>query len=179
MDDLNFEDDVIDVNTNALADVGLLASQVLSLDEQIEFATQSLKNLTDSRRKLLEEDIPAAMDAANVSEFKTTDGHKLTVSDYVNASITKANEEEAFKWLDENGHGSLIKTDVTAKFGRNDLEEAKRALSLLEGNGMTATMKQSVHASTLKAFAKEQYENGKTLPESCFSVHQGRVAKIK
>lgn len=178
-DDFNFEDDTIEVNTNALADVGTLAGKVLSLDDEIELVTNSLKRLNEERRKLLEEDIPSAMDAANVSEFTTTDGHKLSIKDFVNTSLTKANEAAGFKWLDENGHGSLIKADVTAKFGRNDIEQAKQAVSLLEANGVAATLKQSVHASTLKAFGKEQFEAGKKLPEDIFSVHHGRAAVIK
>lgn len=179
MSEIDFENDEMKVSDSALADISTLANKVGELDEQIEFMTASLKTMEGERRKLLEEDIPTAMDEAGVSEFKTTNGRKVTVADFINASITKANESAAFAWLESNNHGSLIKSVVTAAFDRKELEKAKEAVSLLSANGVAAALKQSVHASTLKAFAKEQFENGVTLPTDIFSIYQGRAAKIK
>ena len=39
--------------------------------------------------------------------------------------------------------------------------------------------KSSVHAGTLKAFAKERYSLGETLPEEYFSVYEASIAKVK
>jgi hypothetical protein len=39
--------------------------------------------------------------------------------------------------------------------------------------------KTDVHAQTLKAFAKDQYKLGQTLPEEYFSVYEASIAKIK
>lgn len=129
-------------------------------------------------KRLSETDIPDKMFALNMAQLPLADGRKLTVKEKFGINITKANEEAAFQWLEENGHGDIIKSLLSIQFNKEEGETAKALLASLEAQGLSVGFKRSVHPSTLKAWGKEQQDTGAVLPEH-FSVYQGKEATIK
>lgn len=162
--------------------VAKLAETQLSLSNEIDNIENLLKEKKKELQRIEEHDLPEAMDRIGMSEFKLVDGTKISISAFYNASITGDRKEEAFNWLEDKGHGSLIKAKVEAEFGRNEIELAKQFLEFARGfNGLTSDLKfdQSIHWATLRAFVKEQVEEGTGLPLDLFGVYIGRKAKIK
>jgi len=121
--------------------------------------------------------IPDLMDELQMSEIKFEDKTKVTLGKKVKASISKANEKQAFDWLVENKFGGLIKSSVSAEFSREEIELAREIVEELRERELDATLKESVHAATLTSFVGERLEAGETLPD-CFSVFEYREAKI-
>lgn len=181
--DLAAEDaENVQSSDEAKASVARLAEAQLSLLNEVDNLERLLKEKKKELQRVEEHDLPEAMDAIGMAEFKLVDGTKISVNTFYNASIPAERKGEAFGWLDEHGHGSLIKTSVKAEFGRGELEAAKAFLEYARGFNLLSeepTLDQSVHWQTLRAFVKEQVEEGAGLPLDLFGVFIGRKAKIK
>ena len=99
--------------------------------------------------------------------------------EFYKGSITKENEAEAFKWLEDNGHGDLIKNIVSIRFGKGENESAEKLISSLEQDGLYPDQKRKVEPMTLNAFIGDQITNGKQVPMELLSVFTGNKVKIK
>lgn len=105
-----------------------------------------------------------------ISELKLDDGSVVTIKEDCECAITERTREPALRWLAENGFSGLIKTQVVAVFGRGEREVALKAFEKLVDEPADVSLKEDVHASTLKAFVKEQISAGNALPLDLFNV---------
>lgn len=71
--------------------------------------------------------------------------------------------KQAFDWLEGNGHGDLIKTEVTVLFRREERDEAVRFAELAREYG-TPEIKEAVAWNTLTSWLKEQVEHYHYVP---------------
>jgi hypothetical protein len=87
------------------------------------------------------------------------------MGNHYNASISSKWDEEkredAFSVLPDE----LLKIEVTALFAKGEAQQATDLAEELIIAGYTVTVKKSVHTSTLKAWVREQFENGRQLPD--------------
>ena len=72
--------------------------------------------------------------------------------------------QEAFNWLEDHGHGDLLKVSVTVQFGRGDLDKARELEGKLAAMGMQPSIGMSVPWTTLTAWLKEQVEKYHSTP---------------
>lgn len=132
------------------------------------------------------------MDAARVPSITIeAEGNlpqmRVEIKPYYHANISADWPEEkrraAFGFLDKDGSGDLIKTEVTTAFARDQREAALKYLDKLREEGMNASAKEAVAWNTLTAWVKEQIEkkNRTFTPEEleALGAKVGRVAKIK
>ena len=152
-----------------------LANKQLELERGVAELEDQLKAKKEQLRVVQEHDLPDALAEAGVSEIRLADGSRVKAEPFVTAHITKAKAEEAHTWLVDNGFGDIIKREVTAKFGKSDW---KIAVEALQARGIKIETKEAVHHSTLKAFAKEQMEQGTDLPVDLFGLYSGFKSKI-
>jgi len=177
---IDFESDVQD---NSVADgdlkrVSHMAGTLIEAAKTVTRLEGELKQAKEQVRKLSEEDLPALMDEVGLAEFKTSDGHQITVEEGVFANISSARAAEAFQWLRDNGHGALIKNVVAASFGKGDDEAAQKLYQQLAGEYKQVSHKEDIHWQTLRAFVREQREQGTPVPEALFGVYVRRTAKV-
>jgi hypothetical protein len=182
--DAMFEDTTADieltVSDSALGKLSALANKQLEIERWIEAQQERLKLATDALRRVREVELPEALDEAGVSKFTLSDGSTVSVSPYYSASIPADRKAEAFQWLDRNGFGDLIKTEVVTRFGRGEIDQARELSRNLKDQGYEAENKDSVHAQTLKAFIREQIESGGVaVPLDLFGAYVGRQTVIK
>lgn len=154
-----------------------LANKQLDLERSVAELEEMLKAEKEKLRVVQEHDLPDALAEAGVSEIRLADGSRVKAEPFVTAHISKAKADEAHSWLEENGHGGIIKREVTAKFGKGD-DNFAIAVEALQMRGIAVDTKESVHHSTLRAFAKEQIELGTDLPVDLFGLYSGFKAKI-
>jgi len=147
---------------------------IARLDEEVKLAKEKLK-------KIVEEELPDAMTSVNLRTFELEDGTNFSVKDEIFVSIREDRRAGALKWLEDNGHGDLIKHDVKVSFGRGDHDHAENLKKILGKSfkSIPYDERMTVHSGTLKAFAKERYSLGETLPEEHFSVYEANIAKVK
>jgi len=125
-----------------------------------------------------DQELPAAMANLGLSELRLETGEKVKVSTWYSASIPLENRDAAFDWLHANGHGDIVKHNVSVDFKKGEEESAAAAVKQLEDIGLTAKDETKVAPQTLKAFVREELEAGRELPET-FKVLVGQRAVIK
>jgi len=103
----------------------------------------------------------------------------VQVAPVVYAHITEDKRQAAHAWLRQHGFGDLIKHQVTASFGAGEDDMAHAVKHHLEGLGVAVQDKESVHHSTLRAWARERLEAGDDIPEDLFGLSTGMTTKIK
>tara|TARA_R110002020_G_scaffold94037_1_gene226659 strand:+ start:3834 stop:4454 length:621 start_codon:yes stop_codon:yes gene_type:complete len=161
------------------AKISAKAEALQKLQENVKTLEEALKETKEKLRIVEEQELPEAMQAANLLEIKLINGTKIAVSQFFKGSISEKNREKAHQWLLDNHHGGIIKHEVNLKFGKDEGEKAKDAVQSLKQKGLDPAVKESVHPQTLNAFVKEQMTGGKDLPADLFGVYVGSRAKLK
>jgi hypothetical protein len=96
------------------------------------------------------------------------------------ASWSADRRAAAFSWLHTHGHSDLIKTDVVARFGRDQSENARVLAQGLHAEGYNVSVKEGVHPQTLTAWFKEQVDKQNPLPPlDVIGASMGRIARMK
>jgi hypothetical protein len=176
-----FEDDAgaLKVSDDQVSGIAGLARRAKLLEKEILDMEETLKERSEQYRKLTEQTIPEAMAEAGMKKFVMEDGSTVDVKPFYSASIPKARQEEAFRWLRERGCDDLIKNTVSVRFGRNEDELCTRLLHLLGQQGYPAEQAQKIEPQTLKAWVKERVEKGQPVDTELFGVFIGQKATIK
>tara|TARA_R100000234_G_scaffold26747_1_gene15426 strand:+ start:1721 stop:2296 length:576 start_codon:yes stop_codon:yes gene_type:complete len=168
-----------DVSDGELSIVSALANKQLQLATEVAELEADLKAKKEELRLTSEQELPDAMQAAGLTQIKLSTGENISINEFYNAHISKANQEKAYEWLTANGHEGLIKNEVLLKFGREESTVVDETVSALQARGLSPQVRQSVHPSTLKAFVKEQFTSGNDIPTEPFGIYIGTKATIK
>jgi len=168
-----------DVSDGELSLVSALANKQLELAKELGELESAVKAKKEDLRLTSEQELPDAMQAAGLTQIKLSTGENITISEFYNAHISKANQEIAYKWLLDNGHQDLIKNEVLLKFGREETAVVDETVAALKSRGLAPEIRQSIHPSTLKAFVKERLTTGNDIPTEPFGVYIGTKAIIK
>ena len=172
------EESQSDIKVDDLTNISQLSRKLTQMEDQIEHLESELKIRKDELRKLSEDTLPNALLEQGLSEIKLTDGTTLSVTNYYSARITDETRDAAFKWLQENELGDIIKNTVSASFGREENDAAQELMARLEEEGHDLVQKKWVEPMTLKATVKEQVEKGVALPLETFNVYIGQKIKV-
>ena len=157
--------------TNLAREVRLLESQMADLQDQ-------LKELGKRKLAIETQKLPDLLKQAGVKEITTLEGLKVSTK-FVVGSIPAESKEQAYEWLDQNGHSDIIKRNLALQFQKGQSQQAEKAREALAEMGFEPTIKMDVHPQTFMAFAREQINNGKMLPLEKWGVWYGDKAKIK
>ena len=166
------------IGDNSLKEMAELCAEQASLEEEIRQLEEQLKAKAKSARKLSQEIIPAKMSELGLESLTLKDGSSVKVKQLVQASIPVRYREDAFKWLRDHGHGDLIKNQVSATFGKGEDSSANEFIDKINSLGYEPTQKVWVEPMTLKAFVREQINEGSELPMDTFGVFVGAETKI-
>ena len=168
----------IDINQESVKSISEKCNQLKDLQTQIEYVEERLKKLKNQSRDLEERVIPEMMQEAGVSLLKLKDGSTVEVNPVYAAKIPESRVDEAFGWLRTKGFEDLIKNTVTASFNRGQDNQVSELIKVCEEHGFNYNKKEKVEPMTLKAFVREQVENGKELPFDLFGVYIANKTKI-
>ena len=168
----------ITVDTAVSSDIAKSCNKLLETQNEIDKLEDRLKTFKTTETTLSEQTIPNLMQQAGVSLIKLKDGSSVEIKPFYAARIPSSKVEEAFEWLRTNGHGDLIKNNVMLTFGRNQDNEAKSLVAELREKGHNVKQAEKVEPMTLKAFVKEQIQDGKNVPSDLFGVYVASKTKI-
>lgn len=160
---------VLPVQDDRLTTIVAVAKRLDELAEEIGRDTAALENKQAALKDLAERQLPDLLRSVGLTEMLLVGGRRIsTKTDYF-ASIPKGSAA-TYAWLRERNMGGIIKEEISVVAGlRTRLTEA----------GIPFEAKETVHPSTLRAFAKEQAEAGNPLPPELFQVHAVERAVIK
>ena len=153
--------------------------KLLETQKKIEATEEELRKLKDVETTLSEQTIPNLMQKAGVELIKLEGGVSVEVKPFYSARIPASKSEEAFQWLRDNGHGDLIKNQVSLEFGMKQDNEAKSIVEELKSKGLPVKQKTTVHPSSLRGFVREQIQDlGKDVPAELFGTYVANKTKI-
>lgn len=165
---------------NLLARLSGLALDQKRAEAEVARLEEELKTAQARLRDIAEHQLPALMDEAEMSEFTTKDGIKISVKEVIRGSIPASNASKAFAWLEEHGHDNLIKREFKIEFGKDEEAWAKKFARDLakRKRPLKVQLKRTVNPRTLQAFVREQLEEGVDIPLNLFGVFRQRFSKI-
>ena len=170
---------IVSIDTGMSSDIAESCNKLLETQKQIESAEEELKKLKDVETTLSEQTIPNLMQQAGVELIKLEGGISVEVKPFYSARIPASKSEEAFEWLRDNGHGDLIKNQVSLEFGMKQDNEAKSIVEELKQKGLPVKQKTTVHPSSLRGFVREQIQDlGKDVPAELFGTYVANKTKI-
>ncbi len=111
--------------------------------------------------------------------LKLKDGSEISIKDIFGVSIIAAKKQEAHDWLRTNGLGSIVKNEITVKFGLNEDNKAEQYASLARGQGYEPEQKVSVHAATLRLTLEDFHTRGGKIPPELFNTFEKNQTQIK
>lgn len=172
-----------DVSDAGLALVSSLAHVQLEREMGVAKAEDDLAAAKELLRQVKEVDLPEAMREVGLDTFTTLDGLVVKRSNEVQVAISVGNRPAAYQWLIDNGFGGIIKLDVEMHFDRGEREKAEKIAEQLRKKKIEVDITQSVHAQTLKAFAKERIadtsEGHVEFPLDLFGARPYTVTSVK
>ena len=168
----------IDIDKDSVKSITEKCHQLQLVRSQIEQEEEKISLLKSKAKDFEERIIPEMMQEAGVSLLKLQDGSTVEVKPFYAAKIPESRVEEAFSWLRSNGHEDLIKNTITTAFDKGQDNQVSELISVCEKFGFNYSQKQKVEPMTLKAFVRDQVENGKELPFDMFGVYIANKTKI-
>jgi hypothetical protein len=156
-----------------LAEAIELKNAVDQMEEDLGAAKKQLNHLNTSV-------IPDMMAELGMEEV-TQRGWKIKVGEFVSGSLPKEPElkEKAIHWLEDNGGGELLKTQLSVVFTKSQHNAALSLADDIKQAGFEPNVESTVHPQTLAAFARERLKNGEALDTEVLGLYTGRVAKFK
>ena len=176
---IDLERDAAIPKNEDLHGIAELADKQISLQENVADLENTLALEKEKLRKVQEEELPETMISLGLKSFTLPDGYKLDVKTFYRGNISKNRTEEAHNWLRDHDHADLIKNDVICSYGKGEDHDALVLMGKLEEMDVDYENRKHVHASTLKAFVREQIELGKELPLDLLGVHIGQRSEIR
>lgn len=176
----NYEQEAQAVGDNLMGALVGLADKQEAAEAEVERLEELLKEAKSNLQRITEHEIPKLMDGLE-GTINLPDGRKITIAEKIRASISGDKKPMAMRWLDDHGHGGIIKRRFIVEFGKGQEEWAKQFEEQLASSSTPLNVKKerNVHWQTLDAFVREQLENGEELPLDIFGVYRQRFAKVK
>jgi len=168
----------IQVDATVSLDIAQSCNKLLETQKKMAAIDEQLKTLKATEATLSGQTIPNLMHKAGLSLIKLKDGSAVEVKPFYAARIPLSKVGEAFTWLRDNGHGDLIKNNVLVTFRRQQDNEAKSLVAELREKGHNVKQAEKVESMTLKAFVREQIQDGKNVPADLFGVYVASKTKI-
>ena len=164
--------------------VGVLAKRQVVLQREIADQEEKLKALKQQLFKVSSEELPDLMFELGLKKFTLTDGSVVEIKPFYSISIPKADKhpEEhaaAMKWLRANGHEGIIKNEISVPFGKGEEKKANELLVFINSKKLDFERSDTVHASTLKVWAKSLVEEKHKPPPAVFGLFIGNVSEVK
>jgi hypothetical protein len=145
----------------------------------VESLTEALKDATKELTEVECDLLPSAMESADVSEFTTVDGVKVTIKEDIQMSIREANRALAFDWLRRNNHADLLKNMVMVEFGKGQDAHANMLAEVLKGQGYSVEQKEDVNTASVKSVLKKEMAEGADIPLDVFGGYHYKKAIVK
>lgn len=163
-----------------LASIKTVVDRALELQRNIETTDDYLKELRGELHTITTRTLPDIMASAGTSEFKSDDGTKVTIKDFVSGSLPKEEDARAaaFIWLESVEAGDLIKNTLRFDFDRGEDNMASEIKAKADELGIAFDAKRDVHPQTLAAFARERMREGLPIELERIGLVAGRAAKI-
>jgi len=186
-----------DASSDKLDKIRKLVEEGAGLQETIDSLQAALDSTIGRFNRIKQYELPNIMKEANVGKHEDLDGRvKVKLESYVSGSLPKDehDKERALEVLVDAGGGGLIKTELKVNFPKSMHNQAldffariQEILKEEQYQPMEDTdvgvdepeFKETVHAQSLQAFAREKLKKGEELDFEALGLATGNVVKFE
>lgn len=155
-----------------------LVEQFRQAELDIVTRESGLKAAKKRARDIIEGSIPSIMTELNLKKIVTPKGTTITVKDDPKSDVPKKNMDKFIEWLDENGHGGIVKRNLVVAFGKDTQADTEKLLERLKDEGRAAKMDGTINYQTLQKWVRGRLEEGDEIPTDLVNVFDRRVATV-
>lgn len=168
------------IGGNLIAALTDLADQLESAEELVADLEVKLEEAKKAARNLSEHEIPKLLDGME-SKVTLPDKRVIEVTEKIRSSATGDRKIFAIKWLEDHGHGAMVKNQFILDFHKGQEEKVAAFEKILRDSGIHFNVKKerSIHHSTLEAFVRQSLEDGEAIPLDTFGVYRQKSTRIK
>lgn len=176
------EDKTRPVSQDKLDRLKAMGVKVMQLKKEIAEAEKALQEKQSRFHNLVSNEMPALFEETKTDRLGLPEyGIDLVLTNYYHANIaadwTEERREAAFSWMEEQGHGDLVRVIVSVTFGKQELREAKILADHLKTKfGYLPTVQKTIPWNSLTAWLKEQVEKLHRVPP--LELIGGTVGKV-
>lgn len=166
----------------AFADLDRMTLAAERFTEQRKKIEDQLQKIKQAEEQLLNRDIPELLAKMRLDDCTTASGIHVKVKREIKASLPGHERVEArmgaLRWLIDQGHGGVIKNQVTVALDRGEDSRADDLVVDLRAKGFDVEAKKDVHPSTLGALVRELMAEGKIIPRENINLFDMKIAKL-
>ena len=168
---------------DALEEAQRLGAEVNHIDSRLARWQEEADKIQKRKNEILGRQLPDLMDSKKIEAF-TVDGVPFKVDNYYKASIPSDNPDPGHNWLEEHGHGDLIKNTIVVTLPKDSEEMAKEIEDYVRQRYQQAIVerKRQVPWASLTSWLKELWESPdpeKVLPPlDIMGATVGRIVKV-
>lgn len=163
------------------------AQQLRDAQTRIKELENELSKVKTQRKELEEVTIPDVMLEQGFTSISLASGAKIDVKPFYFARIPKGPDGETdaarcskfYLWLDEHGHGSLVKSHFEVYTTDPDEVRLLTMTCKMTEPEIHYELGRGIHWKTLESWFKEQTEKQTQLPTDLFENYVGRKAILK
>lgn len=129
--------------------------------------------------------VPEMMADHQLPSFPLAGNLVVVVEEKTHATVKKEHRDAVYDWMEQNGHGALIKRAVTVPITVKKEDRVKALVTELEAAikevdpDLEVGQERDIHHSTFAAWVRERLREGEAYPEDLVGVHVARVARVK
>jgi hypothetical protein len=165
--------------TDQLSQLSTLVRQMHDAELELAKAESELAIRKDALREVAEKQIPELMAQVGIKTFETSDGFVVSIKKTYTAAPTVAQRDEAYDWLEQHGHGGLVKRTVEVGFGVKQGAEAAALMDKLRKDFEDVRGERKVESATLRAWVRQRIESGDAFPRELFNARVFDRADVK
>jgi hypothetical protein len=166
--------------TQLVEELRLRATELSKYRQEIKEAEALLADLKKKEEFVSEKALPELMLQAGLEQFVMADGTNVSLQRQYFASVSSEDKRSFFEWLRENDLTGMIQVEFKSAISKGDEAKIQLVENILTRTGMDRVFgkKESVHPSTLRAWAKERMENAEPIPPG-LNIHVKETINIK
>lgn len=167
-------------DVGATARLAALVTELVAEEDRVAELEKRIADANARVRLLSEKLIPDLMDEAQIGLYEPPDKSvRLSVESALNVTPKAEDRPRVIAWLEENGHGALVKTIVSVAMERGQRDAAVALVGELRSRALLAKEDTKVEPATLKKFVKDEIAAGREIPTTLFGVFEYRRAKLE
>jgi hypothetical protein len=153
-----------------------LAQTQLELEREMDVLEKQMEDLKTRHKKISETEIPECMTSLAIKSIILENGLILTIKPYYSGKVDSL---EGYRWLEDNGHGDLIRGEIKMVYPKEtNREDINKIREFIKSLGFVSDDKISVHHATLSSWLREMIEGGHEVNREVLNVTTGFRAKL-